>query len=177
MKLILGLGNHPKEYEKTRHNIGFRFLEHLAKQYEFPPFRTEKKFFASVSTGQIGAEKCILLKPETYMNLSGKSLGMIFQFYRIKTEDMCVISDDIDLPFGTVRFRESGQSGGHNGLNSIITVLGTKNFARIKFGISNEMRAKVPAEKFVLQKFSPAEEKEIPPLLHQGEKLLLEKIF
>jgi len=184
MRLIVGLGNHGKKYEKTRHNLGFMAVENLAKKNLTPSpllggegvFRYEKKFFGQVATGEVAGEKAILLKPETYMNLSGKAVLAVAQFYKIPAKKIVVFSDDLDLPFGKFRWREKGGSGGHNGLKSIISVLNTQEFPRMKFGISNEMREKMPTENFVLTKFSAEELAQIPEILQAGMAEFLDKL-
>ena len=108
------------------------------------------------------------------MNLSGKSVAVIANFYKIEPSKIFILSDDVDLPFGEVRFREKGSAGGHRGIQSIISSLGTDTFGRLKFGISNEQRDLVPTEAFVLQKFSPEEWKKIPEILERGVSKLLE---
>ncbi|MCD5382835.1 aminoacyl-tRNA hydrolase, partial [Candidatus Gracilibacteria bacterium] len=113
MKILVGLGNPGKKYENTRHNVGFSFLDFFAKKNNFGDFKDEKKFFGEISEGNIGGEKVILLKPQTFMNLSGKSVQAILNFYKIDFEDFFVIYDDKDLDFGKIRFREKGSSGGH----------------------------------------------------------------
>lgn len=173
MKLIVGLGNFGKKYEKTRHNLGFMAVDVLAG---FPAWKFEKKFFGQVATGEVAGEKTIFLKPETYMNLSGKSVLAVAQFYKIPAKKVIIFSDDLDLPFGKFRWREKGSAGGHNGLKSIISVLGTQEFPRMKFGISNEMRAKMPTENFVLTKFSTEELKKIPQIITDGLVEFLTKI-
>jgi len=172
MKLIVGLGNYGKKYEKTRHNLGFMAVENLAKNLNW---RFEKKFFGQVATGEVAGEKTIFLKPETYMNLSGKSVLALVQFYKIPAKKVIVFSDDLDLPFGKFRWREKGSAGGHDGLKSIISVLGTQEFPRMKFGISNEMHGKMPTENFVLIKFSAEELKKIPQIIAEGLAEILTK--
>jgi PTH1 family peptidyl-tRNA hydrolase len=173
MKLIVGLGNYGKEYEKTRHNFGFMAVENLAG---FSSWKFEKKFFGQVATGEVAGEKTIFLKPETYMNLSGKSVLAVAQFYKIPAKKVIVFSDDLDLPFGKFRWREKGGAGGHNGLKDIISVLNTQEFPRLKFGISNEMRAQMPTENFVLTKFSAEELAEISQIIETGIAEFLSKI-
>lgn len=173
MKLIVGLGNHGKKYDKTRHNFGFMAVENLAKNLNW---KFEKKFFGQVATGEIAGEKAVFLKPETYMNLSGKAVLAVAQFYKIPAKKIIVFSDDLDLPFGKFRWREKGGSGGHNGLKSIILVLGTSEFPRMKFGINNELREKMPTENFVLTKFSAKELVEITEIIKSGMVEFLSKI-
>ncbi len=176
MKLLVGLGNYPAKYDKTRHNVGFLAVEQLAKKFDCEPFKSDKKFFGQVSVGQVGNEKVILLKPETYMNLSGKAVQAVAHFYKIKPEDIVLFFDDADLEFGTVRFRTEGSAGGHNGVKSVIVSLGTNGFPRIKMGIANSEKEKMPTEAFVLQKFSAKEWAEVPAIIDEGISKFLEKI-
>ncbi len=174
MKCVIGLGNYPEKYDRTRHNFGFLAVEKLAEKYNFPDFKLEKKFFGKITEGEIEGEKVIICKPETYMNLSGKSVSTIANFYKIPPTDIFVFHDDVDLDFGVLRFRNKGSAGGHNGLKSIIANLGTEEFPRIKFGISNPAREQIPTENFVLMNFSPEEWEAVPEILEQGIKKLLE---
>ncbi len=175
MKLLIGLGNPGDTYRLTRHNVGRMALEILAEKFTFPAFQMEKKFFGKISCGQIGNEKTILLEPETFMNLSGKSAQAVMNFYKLKPSDLIIFSDDADLKFGTIRLRERGSSGGHNGLKSIIQMIGSEEFSRIKIGIANDKRTMVPAEDFVLQKFSAEEQKALPKILGEAIQKFLEK--
>jgi len=177
MNLIVGLGNPETQYAQTRHNAGFMCLDVLAKKYEFPEFKLEKKFFGETSCGQIENEKVILLKPHTWMNLSGKSIGSVVNFYKIGLKNISTIFDDADLEFGTTRIREKGRSGGHNGIKSAISALGSEDFLRVKIGISNERRKKIPAEDFVLQKFTSEEQSQLPRIFDEAIMKLSEKIF
>ncbi len=176
MKLLVGLGNYPAKYDQTRHNLGFLAVEKLVQKFECEPFKDDKKFFAQVSVGQIGNEKVVLLKPKTYMNLSGKSVQAVSHFYKIKPEDIVLFFDDADLEFGTVRFRSDGSAGGHNGVKSVIESMGTNVFPRIKMGIANGEKEKMPTEAFVLQKFSKKEWEEVPLIVEKGLELFLEKV-
>lgn len=171
MLLVVGLGNIGKKYENTRHNIGFLAIDLLVKKYGFSEWKSEKKFKGQIATGQIGDEKVVFLKPDTYMNLSGQAVGALASFYKIKPQDVWALFDDIDLPFGQVRFREKGGSGGHNGLKSLFQGLGSQEFKRIKFGVSNEMRGRIPTDKFVLGKFTPEEQKELLTFIQKGVHL------
>ncbi len=176
MQLIVGLGNIGREYEKTRHNFGFLALDQLAKEYGFSAWKDEKKFFGSICTGQIEREKIILLKPNTYMNISGKAAGAVAHFYKITPKNVWIWHDDVDLPFGTIRIKQNGGSGGHNGIKSIITALGTPAFPRLKFGVKNEMREKIPTDKFVLGKFSSEENTQLSDIIKNGiSKFLAQK--
>ncbi|MFC7061765.1 aminoacyl-tRNA hydrolase [Halobacillus seohaensis] len=133
MKCIVGLGNPGKKYEKTRHNIGFVIIDELAKQNHWNV--TQEKFKGLYTIEHIGGEKVLLLKPQTYMNLSGNSLRLFMDYYEIDEEDVLVIYDDLDLPPGRIRLRKKGGHGGHNGIRSIIDQLGSKEFKRLRVGV------------------------------------------
>ena len=125
MKIIVGLGNIGKEYENTRHNTGFIFVDTLIKQLEkeasenIIQYHTEKKFDAEIAEAKIFGEKYVFVKPRTYMNASGKAVASIIQYYKAKDDDLIVAFDDVDLPIGTVRIRKEGSSGGHKGLQNL----------------------------------------------------------
>lgn len=134
MYAVIGLGNPDKKYDKTRHNIGFDVIDELAEQMG-AEVKT-KRHKALCGIGQIGSEKVVLVKPQTYMNLSGESVRAVMDFYKLNPEeDIIVISDDISLPTGKIRIRAKGSAGGHNGLKSIIAHAGTDKFKRIKVGV------------------------------------------
>lgn len=168
MILIVGLGNIGSEYEKTRHNFGFLAVEQLATAHGFSSWKEEKKFFGLVSVGQIGGEKIILLKPNTFMNLSGKATAAVAHFYKIPAQNIWIWHDDVDLNFSTIRLKKNGGTGGHNGLKSIISLLGTPEFPRLKFGIKNELLEKMPTDRFVLGRFSAEEMKQVPAVITEG---------
>ena len=168
MQLIVGLGNIGREYEKTRHNFGFLAVDQLAKEHGFGAWKEEKKFFGAICTGQIKNEKVLLLKPNTYMNISGKAAGAVAHFYKIPAKNVWIWHDDVDLPFGTIRVKQNGGTGGHNGIKSIVSALGTKEFPRLKFGMKSELLEKMPTDKFVLGKFSPEELKQIPQIVTEA---------
>ena len=133
MYLIVGLGNPGREYEKTRHNVGFVAIDYLASQ--IGANISKIKFKGIFGEGYIGSEKCILLKPQTYMNLSGESVRDCAEFYKIPPEHIIVLYDDITLEPGKVRIRPSGSAGGHNGMKNIIYLLNSDEFPRIRFGV------------------------------------------
>jgi len=133
MRLIVGLGNPGREYERTRHNVGFVAIDYLAEQVGIK--MSKIKFKGICGEGFIGSEKCILLKPQTFMNLSGESVRDAAEFYKIPPEDIIVIYDDVNLETGKVRIRPNGSAGGHNGMKSIIYLLNSDNFPRIRFGV------------------------------------------
>lgn len=153
MYLIVGLGNPGKEYENTRHNIGFRFIDAFAKAQGNLAFH--EKFQGSYAECFYQGEKIILLKPLSYMNLSGKVVRSFVDFYHIDLDHLLIISDDLDTAFGTYRLKKKGSSGGHNGLKDIEKYLGTQDYKRLKFGISHDRQ--FDTKDYVLGKFSQAE--------------------
>ena len=133
MYLIVGLGNPEEDYGKTRHNMGFNTINKLSKQSGIEV--NKKKFKGLYGSGIIENEKVLLLKPQTYMNLSGESIREIMDFYKIKPEDIIIIYDDMDIEPGIIKIRKQGGAGGHNGMKSVISHLNTQNFTRIRIGI------------------------------------------
>lgn len=133
MYLIVGLGNPGRDYAQTRHNVGFVALDYLAQCYNIPVDRL--KFKGAYGEGPIAGEKCILLKPHTYMNLSGESVRDCAQFYKIPPENIIVMYDDVALGVGSLRIRPGGSAGGHNGMKSIIYQLNNDQFPRVRFGV------------------------------------------
>jgi PTH1 family peptidyl-tRNA hydrolase len=151
MKLIIGLGNPGQKYNNTRHNVGFEILDLLSKDFKF-----EKKFHAEIAkNGEL-----LLAKPQTFMNLSGSAVQAIMTFYKITPDNLTVIHDDLDINIGEYKIQTNRSSAGHNGVQSIIDTLGTKDFHRIRVGIKSEKaNPNIPVENFVLNKFSKEEEK------------------
>ena len=147
MKLIVGLGNPGKEYENTRHNVGFMTLDHY-----LGPVCWKEKFSGYYYEKNVGGEKVLFLKPKTYMNLSGNSVRQYIQFYKIKIDDILVIQDDLDLPYLKYRLKYNSSAGGHNGIKSLISSLGTQAIPRLKIGIAHD-RA-IDTKDYVLSKFS-----------------------
>lgn len=137
MKLIVGLGNPGKQYDKTRHNIGFEVIDALSSQMNIP--LNQSKFKGLYGIGFYNGEKVLLLKPLTYMNLSGESIRAVMDYYQIELEDLVVIYDDLDLPVGKIRLRQKGSPGGHNGIKSTVAHLGTQQFNRIRIGIDRPL--------------------------------------
>ena len=157
MKLIVGLGNPGKEYEKTRHNIGFMTIDKFASKLGVEI--NKDKFSGLYCDVNIGGEKVILLKPQSYINLSGEVIRKYVDFFKINIEDILIIHDDLDLPVGTYRVKQQGSSGGHNGLKNIELHLGTQEYKRIKIGISNNKL--MDTKDYVLGKLSKEETEEI----------------
>lgn len=154
MKLIVGLGNPGKEHEHTRHNLGFLTAEHFFKDFSpssNPSWSFEKKFKSEIATldykplhGDL--VKVILVKPQTFMNLSGLAVSLTADFYKIKPEDIWVLHDDLDLPVGNFKIRLGGAAGGHHGVESVIEHLGTPQFYRFKMGIGSPVERKIDAD-------------------------------
>jgi len=142
MKIVIGLGNPGEKYKDTRHNVGFDFVNQLSEHPRFSAvsqkltFSSSKKFQAEIAETQIAGEKVILIKPQTYMNLSGNTVKVIMNYFHASNEDLLIVSDDLYLRLGMARIRLEGSSGGHKGLESIIDSLGTENFTRLRIGIS-----------------------------------------
>lgn len=136
IRLIAGLGNPGREYETTRHNVGFWWVDELANR-ENLNFRTEAKFHGLAARGQLHGHEVALLKPQTFMNLSGRAVGAIAQFYKILPNEILVVHDELDLQPGIARLKMGGGHGGHNGLKDIIAQLGTKDFWRLRLGIGH----------------------------------------
>ena len=155
MKCIIGLGNIGKEYENTRHNSGFIAVDKLAEKYNIVLDKKRKKCI--YGEGTINGVKVSVIKPTTYMNLSGEAIVEIMNWYKIDVQDIIVIYDDVDLKFGTIRYREKGSSGTHNGMKNIIANLKTEEFARIRIGIENRGDIPILLMDYVLQKFTKEE--------------------
>ncbi|MFC4410257.1 aminoacyl-tRNA hydrolase [Chungangia koreensis] len=154
MKLIVGLGNPGKQYENTRHNIGFKVIDELAERWNAP--LNQMKFNGMYATVHRPEGKVLLLKPLTYMNLSGESVRPLMDYFEIDPEDIVILYDDLDLPPGQLRLRQKGSAGGHNGMRSLIQHLGTQEFNRIRIGIGRPSGGmKVPD--YVLSNFSTDE--------------------
>jgi len=168
--LVAGLGNPGKEYVKTRHNAGFMFVDYFREKYReefgFDDWQPCKRLKSEIGIGKSDKEKIILLKPQTFMNLSGEAVAAAKKYYKVKLEDIIIVHDDIDLALGKYKISQNSSSAGHNGVQNIIDILGTKNFTRLRIGVGNRgekkpasLVGKIPTEKYVLGKFSVAEMK------------------
>lgn len=174
MFLIIGLGNPEKKYARTRHNAGFLAMDFLAKESKW---LETKKLKSSIAETELNGQKIILAKPQTYMNNSGLAVAALVKKYNLPAENIIVVYDELDLPFENIRVKLGGSSAGHNGIKSIIEHLGTDKFWRLRIGISNNDREIIPAEKFVLSKFSQEElktlqEKILPEAMAELEKII-----
>jgi PTH1 family peptidyl-tRNA hydrolase len=168
--LIVGLGNPGREYADTRHNIGFHIADHTARELQIRFAR--QQFDAFTASGQRGDFKVILAKPQTYMNLSGRSVSGLMRFYKVEPARLLVCCDDIDLPFGALRIRASGGSGGQRGMQSILDFLGNREVPRLRFGVGRPPE-RMDAADYVLQRFDRMEEEALPPLVAKASQAVL----
>ena len=163
MYLVAGLGNPEKKYDNTRHNIGFEAARLFSESVNISLNKT--KFKAVLGEGYLGSEKLIVALPQTYMNLSGESIGEIASFYKIPNENIIILHDDISLETGRLRIREKGSAGGHNGLKSIISHLGSDVFCRIKIGVGAPKHEDYDLADYVLGSFTKEEQDILKPVL------------
>ena len=169
MKMIVGLGNIGTRYDEPRHNTGFMVVDQLARDYHLGAFTHLKQEAVAVS-GIINGEKVMLVKPTTFMNDSGRAVGPLVDYYDIDLDNLVIVNDDLDMPVGKVRLKTHGASGGHNGLKSIISALGTKNYNRVKVGIDHPQHGTVVSH--VLGKFSKEERPKFDQAVEQAEHAL-----
>ena len=180
MKVIIGLGNPGEKYDHTRHNTGLMMVDKLQKDWTFPSFEFNKKFNAEISKSKFEEKEIILVKPQTFMNLSGTSVRAILDFHKITAEDIIVIHDDIDIALGKYKIAADSSSAGHNGVQNIIDQISTQKFCRIRIGVGqtkeDALVCRLDAHDFVLEKFSSEEleiiEKVLGEVLEETKKLL-----
>lgn len=181
--LIIGLGNPNKGYQDTRHNAGFLFLDFLAKEVEAAGFQAEKKLLAETTAGKLNGQKVIMAKPQTFVNKSGEAVKKLKTHYKVSTENLIVVHDDLDVPFGHTKLSPGSGAGGHKGIQSIIGQLKTEKITRLKIGLANsklknargqnsDEKRKALIADFVLSKFTPAEKTKLKEIFKEG----LEKI-
>lgn len=169
MKIIVGLGNPGREYASTCHNLGFMVVDELGKKLSARSSRN--RFHADIAEVVADDERVVLLKPQTYMNLSGISVRECARWYKVTPEEILVVADDIDLPFGALRLRPGGGSGGHNGIKSIVSDLGTDQVPRLRIGVG---RGSGDATRQVLARFSPEESLSLPRLVQSAADCALD---
>ena len=167
MRAIFGLGNPGKKFEKTRHNIGYIIVNHLSDYYDVP-FKAGKGDYYYTEFAHHG-ERILLVKPTTYMNRSGVAVRHVLNYFPVSEQDILIVYDDFNLPYGTIRFRSQGSDGGHNGIRSIIESLGSNEFQRIRIGIGSP-EDKRPLEKYVLGNFSQKERETIDETIEYAVK-------
>lgn len=165
--LIVGLGNPGKEYEDTRHNIGFEVVEEFAKQNDFPTWTKKNDLKCEMTINNIGQCRVILVKPTTFMNLSGQAMQAVQKFYRVYNLSSLVIHDELAIPFGQIRTRVGGSDAGHNGIKSLIQYIGD-DFGRLRIGVGSEIADKSDAAEFVLKKFSKEEQGKLPKIISEA---------
>lgn len=173
MKLIIGLGNPGDKYLNTRHNAGFLALDDLRTTFQCEDFKRVIKHKARISEGQINGEKVLLVKPQTFMNLSGRTVQSLVHFYKLSPQDVIVIYDEVDIDSGKLRIRQNGSAGGHNGIKSIIQCLGTDGFIRIRLGVKPVNPFRGELADYVLGQLS-SEEKDLMDQNFQKLPKLLE---
>ncbi len=164
--LVVGLGNPGPNYAKNRHNVGFMASEILADRIG-EKFKVHKKSGAEVATGRLAGRSVVLAKPRVYMNESGRQVGPLAQFFSVSPAHIIVIHDELDIDFGRIRLKLGGGEGGHNGLRSVASALGTKDFQRVRIGVGRPPGRKDPAA-FVLENFNATERTEVPTICEQA---------
>lgn len=175
--LFIGLGNPGKEYDLTRHNVGFYCLdEFVSKTAEMENWVQKKDLKCLISTGRVGENRIIAVKPTTFMNLSGEAVQASVNFYKVSLDNIVVIQDELDLDFGQIRMRATGSAAGHNGIKSVSQHLG-ENYGRVRIGIGPKKPARMKSEDFVLQKFSQEEQVALPNLSREVNAILTEYIY
>jgi peptidyl-tRNA hydrolase, PTH1 family len=162
--MIVGLGNPGKKYDQTRHNLGFMALDAAHQQWVASPWKIDKNWQADIAKVTLKGHTLLLIKPQTYMNLSGQSVGPLSRYYQLPPDKVLVVVDDINLPFGRMRFRASGSPGGHNGLKSVEQHLGTPNYPRLRLGVGLQADSQ-PLTDHVLSTFKASEVSSLPALL------------
>ncbi len=173
LKLVVGLGNIGKEYERTRHNVGFMIVDMYRDKHELEAWSEKSKFKASASEGLIDNTPVMLVKPHTMMNLSGEAIKALKTYYKIENENILVVYDELDVPFGTIRTRIGGGSAGHNGIKSLIDAIGD-SFWRVRIGVQNKQASDMDSADFVLGRFSADEEKSLGLMTTEAGSLITE---
>lgn len=172
MKVIAGLGNPGAEYANTPHSIGFEVVDALAREIG-ASWRASSSFGGELAAGMLGGMKVVLVKPMTYMNLSGDCVAPVVKYHNAKAaEDLLVVSDDIDLPVGKMRVRRGGSAGGHNGLKSVIERTGTPDFVRLRLGVGRDSRDRANVVGHVLGRFSPADRRVMDEVVAQAVRAI-----
>lgn len=174
MKIIVGLGNPGEKYSKTRHNVGWLFVDYLAKIYGVDV--TKNNCDALTGETKINGEKIVFAKPTTFMNLSGNSVVKLKKWYKVEDKDILVAFDDIDIPFGTLRYREKGSGGSHNGMKNIVQMLSSQNTPRIRIGLGGLKHEKQDMADFVLQRFKKDELEKVDEVFYEASKIVEEFI-
>lgn len=175
--LIVGLGNVGKEYDGTRHNVGFAAVDTFNEAMELSGWVLKKDLRCEMAEGRVGDAKVIVMKPTTLMNLSGEAVQAVVHFYKIPLEHIVVVHDELDVAFGQIRTRVGGSSAGHNGIKSVTSSLGSENYGRVRIGIGPKKPEQMDSADFVLQKFSDKEMKHMPALTKEAAAILSEYAY
>lgn len=170
MLLVVGLGNPGAQYAETRHNFGFLAVDALASKVGADPFRD--KFSAEIARARLGDQDALLLKPQTFMNLSGQSVQPAAAFHKVGVGDIVVLHDELDLPFGEIRVKRGGGHAGHNGLRSLLDRLGSPDFVRVRLGIGRPPATFRDTANYVLSRFEPAERSQVPDLCKRAADIV-----
>lgn len=174
--LIVGLGNIGREYDGTRHNIGFEAVDAFAQSNDFTSWVEKKDMKCHLATATLGETRAIIIKPTTFMNRSGEAVQAAAHFYKIPAEKILVVHDELDIPFGQIRLRRGGSSAGHNGLKSIISTIG-EGFGRVRVGIGPKEPEQIDSADFVLGRFNMAQEAEMKALTRETSAILSEYAY
>lgn len=174
--LVVGLGNPGKEYDKTRHNIGFHAIDELAERQDFDNWVEKKDLKCLLASKTLGDNRIILIKPTTFMNASGEAVQAVMHFFKIPISQVTVVHDELDIPFGQIRMRTGGGSAGHNGIKSITSHIG-EDYGRIRIGIEQADRKQQDAAAFVLERFTKDEQADMTALLKESTAILTEYCY
>lgn len=174
--VLVGLGNPGKEYDNTRHNIGFACLDSFASANDFPSWIEKRDLKCQIITGRLGPNRVILVKPQTFMNLSGEAVRAVLDFYKVGADKTIVVHDELDIDFGQIRTKIGGSAAGHNGVKSVIQHLG-EDFGRVRIGIGPKRPEQIDSADFVLQTFSTDEQAQQKDLTTEVNAVLTEYIF
>ncbi len=172
MKIIIGLGNPGKEYEATRHNIGWMVLDKFCELLGGCDWQKKDKFFSFAAEVRLGEERVLLVRPQTFMNNSGEAAAALVNFYKVRADDVWLVYDDLDLPLGSLRLRKGGSGGGHKGVESVIAALGAEALPRFRVGVAGGRRELSEASAYVLQKFEKEEVKTIEYEVERAAKAI-----
>jgi PTH1 family peptidyl-tRNA hydrolase len=173
---VIGLGNPGREYQNTRHNIGFAVLDRFAEQNGFPAWMAKKDLKCQLTMANLGQNRVILCKPTTFMNNSGEAAAAVQHFYKIYNSSTLAAYDELAIPFGSLRTRVGGTDAGHNGVKSLIQSIGD-DFGRLRIGVANDISAKADASDFVLGKFTKEEQGSLDQIFRESSALITEFIF
>lgn len=174
--LIVGLGNIGKEYENTRHNVGFAAVDRFAADHDFSPWIEKKDLKCQLANAQLGETKVIVIKPTTFMNLSGEAVQAVVNFYKIDPASVVVVHDELDIPFGQIRTRVGGGAAGHNGIKSVTQHIG-EQYGRVRIGIGPKLHERQDSADFVLARFSQEQEAQMKNLTREASAILSEYAY